>query len=186
LLITKFEQILIRLFKDLGTGVPNKTQIALIASHDQLQMQLVPLCNLLQHTLALARKRALRSATYFFSTYCALFFSWNSSLRVGSVLTLRVNRLLVRWSYPWLWPAVYRSRNTTSILSGCLAVSSAYAAYGASMWYLVLLKSREAELVKRQLDAGQLERQGETRLGGRGWEWAESYAGSLQDVAYYR
>lgn len=54
------------------------------------------------------------------------------------------------------------------------------------MWYLVLLKSREAELVKRQLDARQLQQQGETRLDGRGWEWAESYAGSLQDVAYYR
>lgn len=135
---------------------PDAREMAVVASRDQLQLHLVPLCNLLSRLHREAHRLAIRSGLYFFSASVA--------------------KIAYRTSIPY---RLY-SENFNNYLSGCVGLSALYGAYRIAMWSLVYVRWHGTASLKRRLDEGQVMEEDRHDLDGSSWSQIESYSSVLR------
>ncbi|KPA36241.1 hypothetical protein FLAG1_11005 [Fusarium langsethiae] len=137
-------------------GKSDVRNMAVVASHDQLQLQLVPLCGLLSRVHREARRLAIQSQVYLSSAAVAKFI------------------------YTTFIAQPFYSKGIDDLLSGCVGASALYGAYRTVMWSLVYLRWRGAASLKQRLDKGQVTEDNRYELEGWSWRWVESYTSTLR------
>ncbi|EXK43613.1 hypothetical protein FOXG_18851 [Fusarium oxysporum f. sp. lycopersici 4287] len=139
----------------LENGKSDLQGMAVVASHDQLQLHLVPLCSLLSRVHREARRLAIQSQVYLSSA------------------------TFIKFIYSTFMARQFYSKGINDFLSGCVGASALYGAYRTLMWSLVYLRWRGATSLKRRLDEGQVTEDSRYELEGLSWSWVESYIKTL-------
>jgi len=129
----------------------------LIAAHDHLQLELVPLRKLLDHVCRLAACSALQSQVFLVAAvFAKLGYSFLGYIRT-----------------------VQPSQGIHDLLWGILGTTTTYSAYKSAMWSLIYLRRRAVTCIKQRLDENSLTERNRHDLDSWSWNTVEWYAGHL-------